>query len=337
MSRVTRTMILLAAVFAVSIAPHLASAQSCTGANGLSCTCTPAGNCSGGIEASKIYTKGTVQPVFAGVTCGSNEACLAKGDALCARVLQAYAQGTQSSCKSSCSNPGLKATLLLSMPSDPCSTGVCCAEAAGSGSASAGGCINLPGVTSACKSKAASGDVDFSRDTYWSSMLSGSCPNAVCTAPAGSELCAAVAKHENLSGTYVCAQNSSDCQTVLNNAVGASLCGSQGTCCIAKAGAATTNANKAGGAGTPKTLPDPLGGVNIPTFFGNVIKTFAGIAGTIALCMFIYGGIMLILSGGEQKKVADGKKILINASIGLILIFSAYTFVTAIISAILAE
>jgi len=89
--------------------------------------------------------------------------------------------------------------------------------------------------------------------------------------------------------------------------------------------------------GAAKELPDPLGGVNIPTFIGNVIRTFASIAGTIALVMFIYGGITLIRSGGDAKLVADGKKIIWNASIGLILIFSAYTFVSAIISAILAE
>jgi hypothetical protein len=133
--------------------------------------------------------------------------------------------------------------------------------------------------------------------------------------------------------------NLSDCQTALNNDVSAYVCGTQGTCCIAKPNSATAGGSGtgAGVAGTAKTLPDPLGGVNIPTFIGNIIKTFAGIAGTIALVMFVYGGIMLIMSGVEQKKVADGQKILVNASIGLLLIFSAYTFVTAIISAILAE
>lgn len=87
--------------------------------------------------------------------------------------------------------------------------------------------------------------------------------------------------------------------------------------------------------GQPVTLPDPLGGVTVPAFFGNVIRVFLSIAGAIALLMFVYGGIMWILSGGESSKVQAAQKILVNSTIGIILLFGAYMFTTAIVQSIL--
>lgn len=140
------------------------------------------------------------------------------------------------------------------------------------------------------------------------------------------------------TGNYGCfaTADCSDQQLTDVAAIPNGPCTAGKTCCIPKTSSGT-GTRSTSAPETAKRLPDPLGGVNIPTFIGNVIRTFAGIAGTIALCMFVYGGIMLIMSGGEQAKVTNGRKILINASIGLLLIFSAYTFVTAIIGAILAE
>ena len=86
-----------------------------------------------------------------------------------------------------------------------------------------------------------------------------------------------------------------------------------------------------------QTIYDPLGGANIPVILGGVIRGFAGIAGSIAFLMFIYGGIMYILSGGEGDKVKKATMILQNASIGIVLIFGAYAIVHSILEAILAD
>lgn len=109
-------------------------------------------------------------------------------------------------------------------------------------------------------------------------------------------------------------------------------------CCIPKP-AAAPSAGTGGSpqAGTTVSLPDPLGGVSLPQFIGGAIRIFTGVAGAIALIMFVYGGIMWILSEGEDKKVADSKKILMNASIGLVLIFGAYFFTSSIVAAILTQ
>ncbi len=190
----------------------------------------------------------------------------------------------------------------------------------------------LPGVTGVCKPTVGGNDV------LWPAAT---CPaGQKCTMTRGSQLCAAEAAKIGQNGTFLCVASANDCGTPLDASISATVqvCPPSQQCCTSKSPTASpAGTSGAGKPGTPKQLPDPLGGVNIPTFIGNVIRTFAGIAGTIALIMFVYGGIMLILSGGESAKVQKGKQILINASIGLVLIFSAYTFVSAIIGAILAE
>lgn len=124
--------------------------------------------------------------------------------------------------------------------------------------------------------------------------------------------------------------NPSDCSACLdkaNNSANAAY-----TACQQAKPAAKPTAQP----GSPTALPDPLSGLNFPKLLGNVIRAFSGIAGAIALLMFVYGGVMWILSGGSQEKVKGAQKILVNASIGLVLIFGAYTFVSSIVNLIIA-
>jgi hypothetical protein len=57
--------------------------------------------------------------------------------------------------------------------------------------------------------------------------------------------------------------------------------------------------------------------------FRNVANLLVGISGSFALLMFVWGGFNMVTSAGNEKKVEAGKKTLINATIGLILIFSS--------------
>lgn len=131
--------------------------------------------------------------------------------------------------------------------------------------------------------------------------------------------------------TY-CVKTEDDCaESPINN--GTSLCENDQFCCVKKSTATATPST--GSSGGSVTLPDPLGGVTLPVLVGNIIRSFAGVAGAIALLMFVYGGVMWIISGGDKGKVAKAQSILKNATIGLVLIFGAYFFVAAIIGGIL--
>lgn len=56
----------------------------------------------------------------------------------------------------------------------------------------------------------------------------------------------------------------------------------------------------------------------------NYVFTFAGLA---LLIYFLSGGFKLFTSGGDQKKVAEGKQTITNALIGFIIIFAAFWIV----------
>jgi len=79
-------------------------------------------------------------------------------------------------------------------------------------------------------------------------------------------------------------------------------------------------------------LTNPLGKDVTPAqFIGKVINGVLGVVGSLALVMFIYGGLTWMTSAGGAEKVKKGKDILIWAVIGLVIIFSAYALVNFVI------
>jgi hypothetical protein len=97
-------------------------------------------------------------------------------------------------------------------------------------------------------------------------------------------------------------------------------------------------AAKSGKATDSVKLTNPLTGnktsKSIPELLGQIISYAMGIIGSLALFMFIYGGITWMLSGGNAEQVTKGKNIIIWAALGIALIFMAYALVRFVISAI---
>ncbi len=54
-----------------------------------------------------------------------------------------------------------------------------------------------------------------------------------------------------------------------------------------------------------------------------VAQMILGLSGSIALLMFVIGGIIYLTSGGNPSKVQKGTKMITGAVIGLLIIFSA--------------
>ena len=85
-------------------------------------------------------------------------------------------------------------------------------------------------------------------------------------------------------------------------------------------------------------LNNPLTGTTDATtpnqLIGQIINGVLGIVGSLALVMFIYGGFVWMLAAGSNEKVQKGKDILIWATLGLVVIFSAYAVVKFVIEGI---
>ena len=82
--------------------------------------------------------------------------------------------------------------------------------------------------------------------------------------------------------------------------------------------------------GTTATSP----GGAIAEMIGWVITAVLGVVGAIALVLFVYGGLMMIISGGSSEKINKGKEILIWATIGLLVILGSYMLVSFVIFAV---
>ena len=66
----------------------------------------------------------------------------------------------------------------------------------------------------------------------------------------------------------------------------------------------------------------------------NVAKWILGIVGSLALLMFVYGGITLMISGGNSEKVTQGRQIIIGAVVGLAIVFASYMIITFALKAL---
>ncbi|TAN57049.1 hypothetical protein EPN15_05610 [Patescibacteria group bacterium] len=75
-------------------------------------------------------------------------------------------------------------------------------------------------------------------------------------------------------------------------------------------------------------LKNPLGDdMNDPRIFiGRLIKGILGLSGSIALLMFIYGGVVYLTAQGENERIQRAKSTLTWATVGLAVIFGSYAF-----------
>lgn len=84
------------------------------------------------------------------------------------------------------------------------------------------------------------------------------------------------------------------------------------------------------------SIPNALGetGLTPAMLAGRVIQALLGVSGAAALVVFIYGGLMFMLSGGKSERVNTAKAILIYASLGLAIIFASYAILQFVLQAI---
>jgi hypothetical protein len=65
-----------------------------------------------------------------------------------------------------------------------------------------------------------------------------------------------------------------------------------------------------------------------------VVNIILGVVGSLALLMFIYGGGYMLLSAGNKERVQKGRSIIINAVIGLVIVFTSYLIIQFVMSSL---
>ena len=81
-------------------------------------------------------------------------------------------------------------------------------------------------------------------------------------------------------------------------------------------------------------LTNPLYTTDIREVISRIIQAILGVTGAVALLMFVYGGFLWLIPGGENEKVKKGKETMKWAVLGLAVIIGAYMIVSTIINAL---
>lgn len=69
----------------------------------------------------------------------------------------------------------------------------------------------------------------------------------------------------------------------------------------------------------------------------NIIRWIIGVAGAVALFMYIMGGLWMIFSGGNSGRIERGKDILIGTSIALVFILTSWLIVSFVLQSLGAK
>jgi hypothetical protein len=77
--------------------------------------------------------------------------------------------------------------------------------------------------------------------------------------------------------------------------------------------------NKTGGTGSLRSL------------VLTIVNFFLGFLGLLAVLMIIYGGVLYMTAAGEQGKIDKGKKIIMYAVIGIIIILLSFALVNTVL------
>ena len=78
-----------------------------------------------------------------------------------------------------------------------------------------------------------------------------------------------------------------------------------------------------------------LGGTDPRVIAANVIRVILGFLGIIAVILIMYGGFIWMMSGGNEIKISQAKKILLNASMGLIVVLAAFGIASFVLNSLL--
>ncbi len=74
--------------------------------------------------------------------------------------------------------------------------------------------------------------------------------------------------------------------------------------------------------------------VNLPDFIARIISWVVGILGVVLVALFVYGGVVYATSIGNEDRIETGKKIMLYAIIGVVIIAIAFAISRYVIQAL---
>lgn len=75
-----------------------------------------------------------------------------------------------------------------------------------------------------------------------------------------------------------------------------------------------------------------LSSTDVKTVIGGAIKAGIGLMGSIALAMFVYGGVLWMASAGNAERSKKGMQVILWAALGMFMILTSYAIVSFVFS-----
>jgi hypothetical protein len=75
---------------------------------------------------------------------------------------------------------------------------------------------------------------------------------------------------------------------------------------------------------------------SLPILIARIIRAILGVLGILTVLLVLYAGFLYLTSRGEEEPIKKAKKILQNAVIGLLIIFSSFAITTFVLNALLS-
>ena len=75
---------------------------------------------------------------------------------------------------------------------------------------------------------------------------------------------------------------------------------------------------------------------SLPDFISTIIRWVLGIIGVLLVALFVYGGVLYATSAGNEDRVETGKRVMIYAIIGTVIVFAAFVISDYVISALIS-
>lgn len=64
------------------------------------------------------------------------------------------------------------------------------------------------------------------------------------------------------------------------------------------------------------------------------IERIIGLVGSLALLMFVYGGVVWITAAGVAERISKGRSIMLNALLGIVIVFTSYMIIEFVLGAL---
>lgn len=85
---------------------------------------------------------------------------------------------------------------------------------------------------------------------------------------------------------------------------------------------------------TTVELPNPIACNDATCLIGQVVRYILGTIAVIATLMFVWGGVMMLTSGGNADQVKRAKETLVWAAIGVVVILLSWVIIKAVLQAL---